>query len=147
MYGDFFYLYNALTKVIDETMWHYWQNDYFCIWISWWKGKIEIKQYANISLLLCFMSISIVKAIHVHNADGTIGIFRTDAGQTDTGSDDDNNCPICHFSLFPFIESPTFHITFSPHLLSFLLVCPLVAIEKKNRLSSSSRAPPVARLS
>lgn len=99
------------------------------------------------ALLLCFMSINIVKAIHVHNADGTIGIFRTDAGQTDTGSDDDNNCPICHFSLFPFIESPTYHITFSPHLLSFLLVCPLVVIEKRNRLSSSSRAPPMARLS
>ena len=99
------------------------------------------------ALLLCFMSINIVKAIHVHNADGTIGIFRTDAGQTDTGSDDDNNCPICNFSLFPFIESPTYHIFFSPHLLSFLLVCPLVTVEMVYELSFSLRAPPVARLS
>lgn len=100
------------------------------------------------ALLLCFMSITIVKAIHIHNADGTIGIFRTStSGQTDTGSHDDSDCPICHFSLLPFIESPIFYITFSPHLLSFLLVCPLVAIEKRNRLSSSSRAPPMARLS
>ena len=99
------------------------------------------------ALLLCFMSISIVKAIHVHNADGTVGIFRTDAGQTDTGSHDDSDCPICHFYLLPFIESPIFYITFSPHLLSFLLICPLVAIEKRNKLSSSSRAPPMARFS
>lgn len=92
-------------------------------------------------LLLTLMPISIVKATHFHDG-ATAATCHTSASGHSQGSDEGGTCPICHFFLSPFVETPILHFIPFAHPIRTFTDCPYADVVQGKGQSPSLRAPP-----
>jgi len=93
------------------------------------------------ALLLTFLQVSIIKAVHVHHHDD-LEISQTAAHEHSHDSEEGDTCPICNFFLSPFIETTAFNFTFFTESISVLAVRPAKDIIQTEILALYLRAPP-----
>lgn len=88
--------------------------------------------------MLALMPIYIVKAVHFHESESVAVSHSSQDGHSHSS----DTCPICHFFLSPFVESPALHIVFFAPVVFVLvsIVCPEAT--KRSVGSASLRAPP-----
>lgn len=142
--------------IIDDN--HYWEltffsvfcmktlslyriNDYLCRMMTR-KGRKRV--FIAWVLLLALMPISIVKATHFHDGGG-LTVHNTTT-QSSQNSDGGANCPICHFFLSPFIETPEIFVSFCATIVAMLIVGKCPELRQADVLSPTLRAPPCANL-
>ena len=92
-------------------------------------------------LLVALMPFQVVKSIHYHES----AVSSSSSQHGCSGDNDfDHSCPICNFTLSPFIHSEIPQLTFVAELLSFV-----VPVYEKGKVyvlfhSCGLRAPPLA---
>ncbi len=90
-------------------------------------------------LLIALMPVYIVKAVHFHDVKDGVACNSSEAGHSQSGAD---ACPICHFFLSPFTETPVVHIAFFALFITVIPVIPVRKAVKVDVVRPSLRAPP-----
>ena len=96
-------------------------------------------------LLMVLMPISFVKATHFHECEETAVSHADDQEHSHEG-DGCDSCPICHFLLSPFLETPTYHFSCCAQVVLLFIVRPCLDHKGTCVRTISLRAPPASRI-
>lgn len=103
--------------------------------------RLSRRAASALTLLLIFLSAFGVKALHTHPDSYYAAIDNSPAAQTGSTLNDD--CPICHFSFFPYLPTQTELCTVFFTFLTFAAQTGRVSFRLIPIRHFALRAPPV----
>lgn len=104
--------------------------------------RLSRRAASALTLLLIFMSAFSAKALHTH-PDSYYAAIGTSSAASDTSSTLNDDCPICHFSFFPYMASRAEVCTVFFTFLTFSAATVTVCVHPTPIRHFALRAPPV----